>query len=275
MASASIRPAAVAGMFYPGDRQQLQRQLTDLLSAPAPAPEPFAEAPPKALVVPHAGYVYSGPIAASAYRTLQPWRDRIHRVVLLGPAHRVAVRGAALPAAQTFDTPLGPVELDLDTWLTLQAVPGVTVSDLAHATEHALEVQLPFLMASLGHFRIVPLVVGYMPPEQVAGLLEAVWGGPETLIVISTDLSHYLRYEDARVVDRNTCDRVLALSGDIDPEEACGASPLNGFLLEARRHQLKPRLLDLRNSGDTSGQRGQVVGYASFTFDEDIDGARH
>ncbi len=135
--------------------------------------------------------------------------------------------------------------------------------------------QLPFLVTALGHFRIVPLVIGHMPPEQVAGLLEAVWGGPETLIVISTDLSHYLPYDDAKVVDRNTCDRVMALSGDIDHEEACGATPLNGFLLEARRHRLKPHLLDLRNSGDTSGQRGQVVGYASFTFDEDDDGARH
>ncbi|MCB1956330.1 MAG: AmmeMemoRadiSam system protein B [Rhodocyclaceae bacterium] len=273
MASASLRPAAVAGSFYPDNGQQLQLQLSDLLSAQSPPS--ITGSPPKALVVPHAGYIYSGPVAATAYKALETWRHLYRRVVLLGPAHRVPLRGAALPAAQAFDTPLGPIDVDREAWLELQTLPGVSVSDAAHAAEHSLEVQLPFLMVSLGHFRIVPLLIGHMPAEQVAGLLNAVWGGPETLLIISTDLSHYLDYASARTVDRHTCDRVLSLCSDIDHEEACGASPLNGFLMEARKRRLRPHLLDLRNSGDTSGQRGRVVGYASFTFDEDEDGARH
>lgn len=258
----ALRPAAVAGMFYPAQAGSLAAEVREYLDA-----VPFGGAPPpKAIVVPHAGYVYSGPVAASAYARLASVRSVIRRVVLLGPAHRVAVRGLAAPAARGFATPLGTVNIDADAVASALTLPQVCVSASAHALEHSLEVQLPFLQTLLGEFRLAPFVVGSATPDEVAGLLDLLWGGPETLIVVSTDLSHYHRYEEACAVDRETVRRVLALTPDLDHAEACGATPLNGLLVCARRRGLRPELLDLRNSGDTAGDRSRVVGYAALSF---------
>lgn len=265
--SPQIRPAAVAGAFYPAPPAVLAREVRTLL-AQASAAEADA-APPKALVVPHAGYVYSGPVAASAYARLQRWRDRIRRVVLLGPVHRVPVRGLALPGVQAFATPLGAVPVDADAVASLADLPQVVQSPAAHAWEHALEVQLPFLQAVLGEgFTLVPLAVGDASAEEVAQVLERLWGGAETLIVVSSDLSHYHPYAQARRIDSEAVRTMLDLQPMLDHEQACGATPLNGLLLAARHHQLRPELLDLRNSGDTAGDRSRVVGYAALSFAE-------
>ena len=258
----ATRPAAVAGLFYPADRQGLARELVRLMGDT----HPHLHAAPKALIGPHAGYVYSGPIAASAYARLAPAREVITRVVLLGPTHRVPVRGLALPAAERFATPLGPVEIDQAAVKRLRALPHVVVSDEAHALEHSLEVHLPFLQHVLGEFKLVPLAVGDAAPEEVAGVLEALWGGPETLILVSSDLSHYLPYSDAVSVDRATCEAILTLRTDLDHEQACGATPVCGLTLAAQRRGLRPELIDVRNSGDTAGDKSRVVGYASFAF---------
>ena len=260
--SSSARPPAVAGLFYPGDRATLSRTLTQMLAIARPA----HAAAPKALIAPHAGYIYSGPIAASAYALLAPARATIKRVVLLGPTHRVAVRGLALPSVGRFATPLGAVEIDSEAVAALKKLPQVVVSDPAHALEHSLEVHLPFLQTVLEDFKLVPLAVGDAHPSEVAQVIETLWGGPETLIVVSSDLSHYLPYDDARNVDRDTTDAILALRSDIDHEQACGATPVCGLALAAKRHHVKPELVDLRNSGDTAGDRDRVVGYASFAF---------
>jgi hypothetical protein len=262
----AVRPAAVAGMFYPGERDALAREVAGYL-AEAHAGRP-APAYPKAIVVPHAGYVYSGAVAANAYALLRPARGLVKRVVLLGPCHRVAVRGLALPAATAFETPLGRVPVDAAAVQALAALPQVGVSAATHAQEHALEVQLPFLQSVLGDFALVPLVVGAAGAEQVADVLDRLWGGPETLIVISTDLSHYRRYDDARAIDARTVAAILAYDTALDHEQACGATPLAGFLLTAQRRGLEGELLDARNSGDTAGGRDRVVGYASFAFRE-------
>lgn len=265
--SPQIRPAAVAGAFYPAPPAVLAREVRALL-AQASAAEADA-APPKALVVPHAGYVYSGPVAATAYARLQRWRERIRRVVLLGPVHRVPVRGLALPGVQAFATPLGTVPVDADAVAALADLPQVVQSPAAHAWEHALEVQLPFLQAVLGEgFTLVPLAVGDASAEEVAQVLERLWGGSETLIVVSSDLSHYHPYAQARRIDAEAVRTILDLQPMLDHEQACGATPLNGLLLAARHHHLQPELLDLRNSGDTAGDRSRVVGYAALSFTE-------
>ncbi|WP_415259268.1 AmmeMemoRadiSam system protein B [Thauera phenylacetica] len=265
MALASIRPAAVAGQFYPRDERVLRTQLAEMLSTAVA----FESAPaPKAIIVPHAGYMYSGPVAASAYALLAPLRERIRRVVLLGPTHRVAVRGFALPAAQRFATPLGEVPVARGDWEALQVRDDVLVDDRPHAEEHCLEVQLPFLQVCLERFEIVPVLVGDASPEATASLIESLWGGPETLILISSDLSHYLSYREAQWSDRAAVDQVLELRAGLNHEQACGATPINGLLHAARKHHLQALLLDLRNSGDTAGDRSRVVGYTSIAFCE-------
>lgn len=266
MAIASIRPAAVAGQFYPADPRALRAQLDSLIAAAEPLD---LERPPKALIVPHAGYIYSGAVAAYAYAALAPLRQRIRRVVLLGPAHRMHVPGFALPAAQALATPLGVVPVARADWQALQCRSDVVVDDRPHAFEHCLEVQLPFLQSTLERFELVPLLVGGASDEAVADVLGALWGGSETLIVISSDLSHYHPYRDARHLDHATVDQILHLRSGLDHEQACGATPINGLLHLARRHHLAPTLLDLRNSGDTAGDRSSVVGYASIAFSED------
>jgi AmmeMemoRadiSam system protein B/AmmeMemoRadiSam system protein A len=263
---ASIRPAAVAGMFYPRDPRTLAAEVQSLLGRVEQAGPRLAF--PKALVVPHAGYMYSGAIAAHAYKELAGARGLVRRVLLLGPVHRVPVRGLAAPSAQAFATPLGTVPVDRSALQALQGLPQVVKSDPAHALEHSLEVQLPFLQAMLGEFSLVPLAVGMASAAEVAEVLERLWGGPETLVVISTDLSHYHSYDEARTVDAATRARIAARATDIDHEEACGATPLNGLLSLARRRNFPLRLLATCNSGDTAGDRDRVVGYASFALDE-------
>ena len=258
----NVRAPAVAGMFYPADAARLAGTVDTLLRA---AERDLSEVPvPKALIAPHAGYVYSGPIAATAYARLRPARGLIRRVVLLGPVHRVPVRGLALPGVEAFDTPLGRVPLDQVAIAQVRQLPQVVQSRAAHEQEHSLEVHLPFLQRVLGEFSLVPFAVGDATREEVAQVLDLLWGGDETLIVVSSDLSHYLPYDSARRVDRETAAMILDLRSDIDHDHACGGTPVNGLLLSAQRRKLKVELLDLRNSGDTAGGRDRVVGYGSF-----------
>jgi hypothetical protein len=250
-------------MFYPDGRAELLATLDHDL---ADAVVPTGATQPKALIVPHAGYRYSGPVAATAYARLAPFRDRINRVVLLGPAHRVHVRSMALSSADAFLTPLGAVRLDDELRARVRELPGVVVDDRAHAPEHSLEVHLPFLQRVLGDgFALLPIVVGGARTERVADVLDAVWGGDETLFVISTDLSHYHPYATARRLDAATADVIVRRDWEaLEPDRACGAFPVRGLLEAARRHGLAVELVDLRNSGDTAGPRDQVVGYGAF-----------
>ena len=267
----TVRPPAVAGMFYPLSPVTLGAEVHGYLDQapppPAAAPPP-AHMRPKALMVPHAGYVYSGAIAAAAYRLLADRAGEIRRVVLLGPAHRVRIRGLAVPSVEAFATPLGEVEIDRAAVVRALGLPQVTESDRAHLHEHSLEVQLPFLQTLLPQFRLVPFAVGEASAAEVADGIELLWGGPETLIVISSDLSHYHPYEEARAIDRSSAQTVLNLSPTLDYAQACGAMPINGLLRVAARRGLRPELLDLRNSGDTAGDKLRVVGYAAFAFRE-------
>ena len=263
-----VRRAAVAGLFYPEAPSVLAADVRAHLACAAAHSEERV-VPPKAVIVPHAGYVYSGASAAFAYARLAAGRAVVRRVVLFGPAHRVAVRGLALPSASSFATPLGTIAVDQDAAARALTLAHVCKSDAAHALEHSLEVQLPFLQIVLGEFAIVPFVVGDATPDEIAAVIGLLWGGPETLIVVSSDLSHYHRYAEACAIDRATVDSILALSGTLDHEQACGATPINGLSLAARRHGLRPELLDLRNSGDTAGDKSRVVGYASVAFTED------
>jgi len=275
MEASAVRPPAVAGMFYPGDPYSLARDVEKYLhnaylhDAVPPAPT-FTT--PKAIIVPHAGYIYSGPTAASAYALLQPRATEITRVVLLGPCHRIAIRGLAVPHARSFATPLGEVMLDQEAIAAARQLPQVIHHDGAHAQEHSLEVHLPFLQQVLHNFKLVPFAVGYATPDEVAEVLELLWGGPETLIVISSDLSHYHAYLDAQRRDRHTAEEILHLHLLLDDDQACGATPINGLIELAQRHGLKPQLLDLRNSGDTAGDKYRVVGYGSFAFAEATHG---
>jgi AmmeMemoRadiSam system protein B len=257
----TIRQPAVAGLFYPAESKLLARDVQQYLTEA----RPFSLVP-KALIVPHAGYVYSGAVAATAYATLQPIAARIHRVVLLGPTHRVAIRGLALPGVDAFDTPLGRVMLDAAGAGAIAHLPQVGISTHAHALEHSLEVQLPFLQSILTDFTLLPLAVGMASAEDVAEVLETVWGGEETLIVISSDLSHYLPYATAQRVDKETAQAILNLHQPIAHDHACGGTPVSGLIVAAQNHHLAPHLLDLRNSGDTAGSQDRVVGYAAFAF---------
>jgi len=250
-------------MFYPGSPRELRSNVEELLRDAPTAHGP----PPKAVIAPHAGYVYSGPIAASAFRALAG--QALERVIVLGPAHRVPVRGLALPGTDAFATPLGNVPVDADAARAVSDLPQVTSFPEAHAPEHSLEVELPFLQVLFPDVRVLPIVVGDADGEEVAEVLDRLWGGPETAIVISSDLSHYLPYDVARRVDRETADEILVLEGPLHSRQACGAYPINGLLVAARRRGLAPRLLDLRNSGDTAGDRSRVVGYGAFAFSEE------
>ena len=264
----NIRPAAVAGMFYPGSAPELAREVESLLADAAPVARTATASAPKALIVPHAGYVYSGPVAASAYALLAPARDRIHRVVLLGPCHRVAIRGLAVPLATGFATPLGTVPLDAALAQAVLVLPQVRQSDVPHQLEHSLEVQLPFLQSVLGRFELVPLAVGDASAADVAEVLERLWGGPETLIAISSDLSHFHRYREAQAIDQATAGHILALDQLTSFDQACGALPINGLLAVARRRGLRIERVAQCNSGDTAGDKSRVVGYASFVLYE-------
>jgi AmmeMemoRadiSam system protein B len=258
-----IRPPAVAGTFYPGTRAELLTAVDGYLAAAQPDVGP----PPKAVVVPHAGYVYSGPIAGSGWAAVRPIADRIRRVVMLGPAHREWADGSALPGGKAFATPLGECPIDQAGHALAARQSGVEILPEVHAAEHSLEVQVPFIQRLLPQAAIVPILVGGGSPAAVAALLDALWGGEETLIAVSTDLSHYLPYAEAQRLDRACADAVLALDDRaVQNRMACGHQPLRALLRVARARKLAARLLDLRNSGDTQESRGEVVGYAAFAF---------
>ena len=261
----NVRPAAVAGMFYPDSAAALSDELARLFSTVAPQ----AARRPKAIIAPHAGYIYSGTTAAHVYAPIAALRGTIRRIVLLGPTHRVAVDGLALPTSTAFATPLGVVPLDLPAMEVIRDMPQIVVSQTAHAQEHALEVQIPFLQYTLGDFSLLPLAVGRASPEQVSAVIERLWGGDETLIVVSSDLSHYLPYEQARQLDAQTAHTILALDPAVDHRQACGATAINGLLLAARQHGLRAVLITQCNSGDTAGDRSRVVGYGAFAFYSD------
>jgi hypothetical protein len=262
MKPTSIRKPAVAGTFYPDNPAELRQMVAGFLKQAKPS-----GVAPKAIIAPHAGYVYSGSIAASAYAQIKPARGKIKRVVLLGPSHRVPFRGLAASAADAFATPLGNVPIDKQAVEMTHDMPQVEILDAAHLMEHSLEVQLPFLQEVLGEFTLVPLAVGDASGEEVAEVLEKLWGGPETLIVISSDLSHYHDYRTAGRMDRATSDAIESLHPeDIDVEQACGRAPISGLLVAAKKHGLRAQTIDLRNSGDTAGPRDEVVGYGAYVF---------
>ena len=264
-ARAPVRPAAVAGAFYPADPARLKSDVQALLRA---ASDQASARAPKAIIAPHAGYVYSGATAARAYARLAARRGTITRVVLLGPAHRVHVRGIALPEVAAFDTPLGPVAVDQDAVRQLSTMRQVVAARPVHAAEHALEVHLPFLIEILGQFSLVPLVVGEITPAMVAEVIDLLWGGPETLFVVSSDLSHYHPYREAVRIDGETVAAIADRAVNITHEQACGATPVNALMRVARERGLSVELIDQCNSGDTAGPRDRVVGYASFALYE-------
>jgi AmmeMemoRadiSam system protein B len=257
-----IKTAAVAGLFYPESPQHLHAEVTRCLAGADVA----SPTQPHALIAPHAGYVYSGPIAASAYATLGPWKDRIHRVVVLAPSHRVPFRGIATSSAEVFQTPLGEIPVDRAAVDALQRLPAVQQLDAAFAEEHALEVQLPFLQETLDDFTLVPLIVGDADSDDVARVIEALLGD-DVLIVVSSDLSHYHDYATCQRRDRGTAEHIERLEASaIGPYDACGAFPIRGLLQVAGDHGWQVRTLDLRNSGDTAGDRSRVVGYGAYEF---------
>lgn len=262
-AMAAIRLPAVAGRFYPADPARLADTVKGLLGAAQ-----TSLSSPKAVIAPHAGYVYSGPIAANAHARMLAARDTITRVVLLGPSHRYPFAGLAASPARAFASPLGAVPVDRRAMETLTGMPGVQVVERAHRLEHSLEVHLPFLQAVLGEFTLVPLVIGEAAPRNVAEVLEALWGGPETVIVVSSDLSHYHDYEAAIRMDGATSRAIESLSPErIQYDHACGRDAINGLLHAARRQGLRAQTLDVRNSGDTAGPRDEVVGYGAYAFE--------
>src|SRR5262245_13780617 len=262
----TVRPPAVAGTFYPDDPDQLAAVVDGYLARAMIEPRP-AGPPPKAVIAPHAGYIYSGPVAATTYAHLATARNQITQVVLIGPAHYVPVRGLAASNAAAFATPLGEVPVDGTAMERLRTLPQVLVFDGAHRREHCLEVQLPFLQRLLPRFAIVPLLAGDATYEEMREVIEFLWGGTETLILISSDLSHYHDYATARRLDAATAKAIEALRPeDIGEERACGRIPIGGLLKVARAKALDVVTADLRNSADTSGVGGEVVGYGSFLF---------
>jgi hypothetical protein len=263
----STRAASVAGYFYEANAGRLQHQVNQLLSAEsANAESAIPRAFPEALIVPHAGYVYSGSTAAYAFRCLLTDPDQVNRVLLIGPAHRVYVDGMAIPSVDYFATPLGKVELDRTGLDQISRLPGVKISDEAHREEHSLEVQLPFLQTVLKDFTLVPVVVGNASAEEVAAVIDSLVQDPHTLVVISSDLSHFLNYQDARRVDANTCEHILQKSTTLKGDEACGARAINGLMAARAFQALDVSLLHTCNSGDTAGEPNRVVGYAAFAL---------
>jgi MEMO1 family protein len=258
----SIRHPAVSDMFYPGSPEKLRAMISGYLDNVAPQGEP-----PKALIAPHAGYIYSGAVAATVYARLKPVADTIQRVVLLGPSHQVPFHGIAISGADYFRTPLGDIPLDREAIARLDDLPQVVQLEHAHTNEHSLEVQLPFLQLVLASFTLVPMVVGDALAEAVSEVLARLWGGPETLIVISSDLSHYHDYVTAQRMDQQTSESIISLDPDsIRYEDACGRVPVQGLLLLAKKLGLQGEIVDLQNSGDTAGDKSRVVGYGAYAF---------
>ncbi|MBK8985682.1 MAG: AmmeMemoRadiSam system protein B [Chloroflexi bacterium] len=263
----TVRQPAVAGTFYPARPDELRRMVEEFVGTAVVPPLPTA---PKAIIAPHAGYIYSGPTAAAAYAALRQFASQVQRVVLLGPAHTLAFDGLAAPDADSFATPLGEVLLDWAALDSILALPSVQVLPAAHAREHGLEVHLPFLQVVVGGaFRLVPLVVGDVWAEEVTAVLDLLWGGPETLIVISSDLSHYHDYATAQRMDAATAEAIEQLNpAAIGRDQACGRRPIQGLLLAAQMRHLTVHRLDLRNSGDTAGRKERVVGYGAWGFND-------
>ena len=260
--TSTVRSPAVAGMFYPSDTHELRRIVHQFLKTTS-ALDPV----PKAIIVPHAGYIYSGPIAASAYVRVVPARDIISKVVLLGPSHRIPLRGIAATSMHYFATPLGTVSVDQSAIKAILSLPQVSIMEQAHTYEHSLEVHLPFLQEILADFSIIPLVVGEATAKEVGEVLEKLWGGEETLIVISSDLSHYQDYSAAQKMDKLTSQAIEDLKPEaIHHEQACGQRPVNGLLYMAKKLGMRAQTIDLRNSGDTAGPKHQVVGYGAYVF---------
>ncbi len=254
------RKAAVAGYFYPQNAAELRQTINTYLDGAATDANP-----PAAIIAPHAGYIYSGPVAARAYAHFATADNAITRVILLGPAHRVYLRGLALCSACRFETPLGQIRVDIDSAADLMRHPDVSINDEAHRLEHSLEVHLPFLQYLFNDFVLLPLVVGDADPDTVADVIEQAWDGANSLVIVSSDLSHYHPYEIATVIDRRTADAIEALDNHhIGPEQACGYMPLGGLLTIARNRHMQVVNYDLRNSGDTAGDRQRVVGYGAW-----------
>lgn len=267
--SRHTRQTAVAGSFYPGDATALLQQLDTFFSQARPIDTSQANIQPKAIIVPHAGFIYSGPIATSAYQLLVSYQHQIKHVILLGPAHRAAVQGMALPSNVAFNTPLGDVPLDKDRMALIDALGYVNYNDAAHQFEHALEVQLPFLQTILDEFTLVPILVGQASTDQTAQVLEKLWGTDDTLIVISSDLSHFHSSDVAKKLDDTTVNAIEQLQeSKLNYDMACGCNPIKGLLQIARKKQLRVKTLDIRNSGDTAGDPDRVVGYGAFAFYE-------
>lgn len=266
--SSRVLGPAVAGTFYPDDARELSARVEALLAAAGPG-EAGDEPVPRALVVPHAGYAYSGSVAAAAYRLLEPAAARIRRVVLVGPSHRVPFHGLAVPESDALATPLGDVPVDPGLKARALARPAVEAADLAHEWEHCLEVQLPFLQTVLESFTVLPVLVGDCTDREVLEFLESLpLEDPDTLLVISSDLSHYHDYPTARALDGATVDAILRLAPEaLDGRRACGYRAIRGLMLWARGHGMTARVVDFRNSGDTAGDKSRVVGYASIAFD--------
>lgn len=257
------RRPAVAGLFYPDDPIEL-RTIVDRYLSDAEIESKV----PKAIIAPHAGYMYSGPIAASAYARLKQARGQIRRVVLIGPSHRVAFRGLAVSRASCYTMPLGDVPVDLDAVESLLTLPFVEYIEQAHTREHSLEVHLPFLQETLGDFKLLPIVAGDASADQVSRALDLVWGGTETLVVISSDLSHYHDYLTAKKLDQRTSDLIVRMEYEkLSPEAACGKVPVSGLLKLLRQKSMSIRVVDLRNSGDTAGDKNRVVGYGAYVVD--------
>lgn len=260
----TVREPAVAGTFYASDPSGLAASI-DAMLADADDTGPV----PKAIIAPHAGHIYSGPIAANVYARLRRARDRITQVVIIGPSHRVGFSGIAATSAGSYRTPLGDIPVDREAMHRIRDLPGVVQLDEAHAREHSIEVHLPFLQRTLGYFTLVPLVVGDAPKEQVAGVLDALWGGPNTLVVISSDLSHYHPYREAKRIDADTSAKIVSLTSNIKGDEACGCRGINGLLYLAKQRGYQVEQVDVRSSGDTAGDQSSVVGYGAYVICED------
>ena len=258
-----IRPAAVAGTFYPSDAAELRQLVRYCIASGVPNE---SHSPAKAFILPHAGYIYSGPVAGTGYRCLEQERAVVRRIILLGPSHRMSFKGLAVTHVSAMATPMGDVPVDDAGVTKALELPFVDLVEPAHEREHSLEVHLPFLQTVLDWFSVVPLVVGDVSEDKVSAILEALWGGAETRIIVSSDLSHYHDHATAQQLDRKTAAQITRLE-PVTIQQACGAQPVNGLLHAARRHGLRARALDLRNSGDTAGDKSRVVGYGAFAFE--------
>ncbi|MEO8844466.1 MAG: AmmeMemoRadiSam system protein B [Kofleriaceae bacterium] len=259
----STRPAAVAGTFYPANPAELGAVVDRLLAGVSVE----NSAAPKALIVPHAGLIYSGAVAAAGFAQIATVAKRLERVVIVSPGHRVYFEGLTWPGTDLLATPLGSVEVEVD---TIRAIPELVAHPAAHEHEHAIEVELPFLQRLCPRAKVIPIAASHAAPHVVGSVLEQLWGGPETLIVISSDLSHYHPYNNARERDRRTAAKIIALDTGLDSDEACGSTGINGLAWLGRKRHLRAEVLDLRNSGDTAGMRDEVVGYGAFALYEEV-----